>query len=107
MKLMKNVAAAGAVVTLLLGLSACGGGDSRPTAKEISAALQSDDAVIPVPEAAADCVAKVFHDSDLSNETLQAMVDQDKDYKGSKDDEKALKGLQQTMIDECSDALAK
>ncbi|MFD1860937.1 hypothetical protein EHW97_08045 [Aeromicrobium camelliae] len=74
---------------------------------ELSKSLQSEDSVIPVPESAADCFAQVFHDSDLSNETLQAMVDQDEDYEGSKKDEEALDGLQDTLIEECSDAVTQ
>ncbi|WP_133434106.1 hypothetical protein [Aeromicrobium phragmitis] len=107
MKLLKTAAAAGAALTLTLGLSACGGGDSRPSVEEISTSLQSEDSVIPVPEAAADCVAQVFHDSDLSNAALQAMVEQDEDYDASKKDEEALDGLENTMIEECADQLAQ
>jgi hypothetical protein len=37
-----------------------------------------------------DCVARVLHDSDLSIEALSAIVDGDKDFEGSPDDEKAF-----------------
>ena len=34
-----------------------------------------------------DCIAEAFHDSDLSDKALQAIVDGDEDFTGSKDDE--------------------
>ena len=67
---MKRLAVATAV--LALALSACGG----------LAAGASDDAI--------DCIAKALHDSDLSDDALQALVDGDEDYKGDKDDSEAM-----------------
>jgi hypothetical protein len=82
-----------ALLTVLFVLSACGGG-GRPSTDEIADALNdnsdfgqltkdaSDDAI--------DCFAKVLHDSDLSDEALQALVDGDKDFDTSKKDQKAV-----------------
>jgi hypothetical protein len=93
-----------ALMTLLAVLTGCGGdggggGGDRPSADDIAKALKdtgnpngaaiasqaSDDAI--------DCVAKVLHDSDLSDEALKALVDGDSSFKGNTDDEKAIAGL--------------
>jgi hypothetical protein len=37
-----------------------------------------------------DCIAKALHDSDVSDDALQAIVDNDEDYKGSSKDADAL-----------------
>ncbi|WGL51298.1 hypothetical protein P5P86_15190 [Nocardioides sp. BP30] len=85
--------------TLTVTLSACGSGSSsndRPTTAEISKSLQSGKAAellgstSAISTQAADCLATALHDSKLSNKTLQAFVDGDKNYKGSKADESAL-----------------
>jgi hypothetical protein len=85
-----------ALCTLLVVLTACGGG-GRPSTDDIASALKdkdnpagaafggsglSDDAI--------DCIAKAFHDSDLSDDALQAIVDGDDDFEGDKDDEKII-----------------
>ncbi|QLQ09424.1 MAG: hypothetical protein HZY75_02280 [Nocardioidaceae bacterium] len=45
-----------------------------------------------------DCVAKALADSDLSNEALRAIVDQDKDFKGDDEDTEALKDASTAMM---------
>lgn len=105
MNILRAVGTALACTTLVLGVSACGGGSDRPSQEEIAASFTGDDALVPVPEAAADCVAKVFYESDLSDKTLRALVDQDKDYKGSDADEKVMTSLTSTMVSECSEEL--
>lgn len=85
-----------ALIVAALSLSACGGGgDDRPSKAELKKSLTSKDSVFgtAVPEKAADCVAGVLVDSDLSDKTLNAMVKGDKDYKGGKGEEKALLDL--------------
>lgn len=87
-----------ALIVAALSLSACGGGDDggdRPSTSDVKKSLTSKDSVFgtTIPEESADCVAGVLVDSDLSDKTLKAMVDGDKDYKGSKDDQKALASL--------------
>src|SRR4051794_16486749 len=85
-----------ALFTLLAVLTACSGGGGRPSTDDIPKALKdkgnpnsagfasgaADDAI--------DCIAKVLHDSDLSDEALQALVDGKSDYKASKDDKQAI-----------------
>lgn len=105
--MLKNTTALAIGAALLMLTSACGGGGERPSATEISEALQGSESVIPVPDAAADCVAKVFHDSDLSDETLRAIVENDEDYEGSDEEEEILRGLTTTVAQECADAIAE
>jgi len=82
-------------VTLLVALAACGGGGGRPSTSEIADALKGDDSPLgAVTESASDdvvdCIAKALHDSDVSDDALQAPVDGDEDYDGSDDDKKAI-----------------
>jgi hypothetical protein len=85
---------------LLLAVSACGGGE-RPTTGEVAAALKDKDNDVAAQLTSAfgelldddtvDCIAKVLHDSPVSDDALQAIVDGDTDYKGSDKDADALK----------------
>jgi hypothetical protein len=94
---MKKTLSAAFVVAALAFTSACGGDDGgdRPSKAEVKTAITSEDSVFgtAIPEASADCVAGALVDSDVSDKTLTAIVESDKDYKGSKDDEKALTDL--------------
>ena len=40
-----------------------------------------------------DCIARVMHGSDMSDEALNAIVDGDKDFEGSDDDAKAVAAI--------------
>lgn len=88
---MKKTLAATAAVSMLVFTAACGGG-GRPSADEIADAIKDDDSFssADATDEQVDCVAKAYHDSDLSDEALQALVDGDEDYDASKEDEKAL-----------------
>lgn len=95
---MKKFGAALAVVALLA-TSGCGGG-GRPSTEEISKSLikntksgeLKDIGVnIEFTKKQADCVAKAFHDSKLSDKALKAIVEADKGYKETKKDTEALK----------------
>jgi hypothetical protein len=91
-----------ALFTLLAVLTACGGGGGRPSEDEIAKALKDKGNPIgaSVPDAAADvidCIAKVLHDSDLSDDALQAIVDGDEDYGANSDDAKAMSELTPDM----------
>lgn len=97
----RTLTVAFAVAALSL-TSACGGAE-RPTEKQIEKALTAGDAVIPVPEQFASCFAKVLVDSKLSNETLQAIVKQDKDYEGTKAEEKELTKIGQDAATKCAE----
>jgi hypothetical protein len=88
-----------ALFTLLAVLTACGGG-GRPSEDDISKALKDNSSFGDLSGAgdeAIDCIAKALHDSDLSDEALQAIVDGDEDYKGSSDDTKAATAMADDM----------
>ena len=88
-----------ALFTLLAVLTACGGGGGdRPSTDDIAKALKDDsNSASALAEGASDdaidCVAKALHDSDLSDEALQALVDGDDNFEGSKDDQKAVEDI--------------
>lgn len=93
MKLMgiKRLAAAGGLAILATTtLAACGDG-GRPSVDEVSAALQKGDDAI-TEEKVADCMAKVFVDSDLSDETLRKAVEDENmtDEDVPKEDQKVV-----------------
>ncbi|UUZ61390.1 hypothetical protein [Nocardioides sp. B-3] len=91
-----------ATVVLLAG---CGGGDGRPSVDEISTVLSEGGEIggedFSIPEEQADCVAKAFHESDLSDDALNAMVDKDEDYEASDADEKALTDISTETVAAC------
>lgn len=74
-------------VALLLLTSACGG---RPSEADVSKGLQggfrSGGHTLKLPKAQADCAAKVFVKSGISDKTLKAIADRTNDYKPSKKD---------------------
>jgi hypothetical protein len=81
-----------ALCTLLAVLTACGGGGGRPSEDDIAKSLKTNSAFGDLSGAsddAIDCIAKALHDSDLSDDALQAIVDGDEDYKADSDDTKA------------------
>ena len=85
-----------ALCTLLAVLTACGGG-GRPSVEEIAQGRQdSDDVAGTAPGAphidddVIDCLAKVLHDSDASDEALRAMVDGSDDFEGRDEFERIL-----------------
>ena len=82
-------------VALLLATSACGGG--RPSADELSTAMQkgvkTDNRTVKLPKNQADCAARIFVKSDLSDEALQAIADRDETFKESKKDAAALQKI--------------
>lgn len=100
---MKTKLAAGFAVCTLLVASACGGG--RPSVDEISEALQDGgnemtEGMPALDESTADCLAELFHDSDISDDGLQALVDGDDDYEDS-DDEAAAESIDENELIEC------
>ena len=92
-----------AMFTLLVVLTACGGGGGRPSTDDIAKALTDKGNPIgaslggAASKAAIDCIAKVLHDSKLSDDALQALVDGKANYDGSKDDSAAMAGLTDDM----------
>lgn len=82
-----------AMFTLLAVLTACGGG-GRPSEGDIAKALKDSDNPAgqelggsEIGDEVIDCFAKALHDSDLSDEALQALVDGDEDFEAKGDDE--------------------
>ena len=73
---------------VLLAIAACGAG--RPDIDELATALQKPDSIVPVTAEQADCVAQVLHDSDVSDETLTAIAENDAEYSASSDEQNAL-----------------
>lgn len=92
-----------ATVVLLAGCG--GGGGGRPSVDEISTVLSEGGEIggedFSIPEEQADCVAKAFHESDLSDDALNAMVDKDEDYEASEADEKALTTISTETVAKC------
>jgi hypothetical protein len=74
-----------AFIVAALSLSGCGGGDDRPSKDELVKALVKQD----LTKKEAECAADAVLDSDLSDEALKAMAEQDEDFKPTKDDKKA------------------
>ena len=104
----KMLSAAFVVAALSL-TSACGGdGGDRPSQAQLKKAISDKDGVFggAIPSKAADCVAKSLESSDLSDKTLNAIVEADKDYKGSDKDKKALEGVQDDLV-KCATEAAK
>jgi len=100
-RILPGLAALTVVASMLTG---CGGDGGRPSVDEISDSIQDGDGVFgggDVDDKTADCLAKAFHDSDLSDDALQAIVDQDEDYEPSDDDEKAAESLSGEAMGEC------
>jgi hypothetical protein len=106
---MKKIMSTAFIVAALAVTSACGGGgDERPTKAEIKTAITSEDGVFgsAIPDEAADCVAGALVDSDVSDKTLNAIVEKDEDYKGTDKDKDALTGLQ-ADIQKCATPAAE
>ncbi|WP_156794033.1 hypothetical protein [Aeromicrobium marinum] len=101
---MKKTLAASLTVSVLVMTAACGGG-GRPSVDELRDSMVSGDTVIPVPEQAAECFAEVLVDSDLSDETLQAIVEQDEDYEGSDEEQGKLQDLSADVVEQCAGEL--
>lgn len=98
-RILRPLAATAAVALLTAG---CGGDDGRPSVDELAESIQSGDMVgSDVDEAVADCIAEAFHESDLSDDALQAIVDEDEDYDPSSEDEQALESLQTDELTDC------
>jgi hypothetical protein len=95
----KTLTAVFAVAALSLTTACGGGGDDRPTQAELKKAITSKDSVFgaSIPEKTADCIAAALEKSDVSDKTLNAIVEGDKDYKGSDDDKDAITDIQSDL----------
>ncbi len=98
------LASAALVVTFAAG---CGGGSDgggRPSVDEISSGIQDnmgDQLGGDVTDDMAKCLATAFHDSDLSDDALQAIVDGDENYDASDEDTAALSSLSTGAVTDC------
>ena len=95
----KLIVAAAAVLALATG---CGGSDGRPSVDEIADSLTSNSDLLggtEITDEQATCFAEAFHDSDLSDDALNALVDGDEDYEGSDEDNEALSGVTSSAMD--------
>jgi hypothetical protein len=93
---MKKALTATTIVITLALASACGGSD-RPSQADVSKAIQKTDSSFS--KKGAECAAKVLVNSDISDEGLSAIANDDKKYKPSAADKKV-----QTQV---SPAIAK
>lgn len=84
------------VLACLLG-TAAGCGSSRPDEADLTQALARPNALVPVPKEAAPCVARVLEDSELSEGTLHAIVDDDAKRWVPAKDARILDGLDDEM----------
>lgn len=98
-RVLSAAAAAAFVLTFATGCGGDGGG--RPSVDEIADGIQGGVLGTDVSDDVATCVAKAFRDSDLSDEALQAIADNDTDYKGSKDDAEAAQSVSSESITKC------
>ena len=96
---LKAIAASGVSLALLLG-GCSGGGGAKPSKEEVRAGLlkqvggeESGELYKKVTE----CMADEIYDS-VSTEALRAIVEGDKSFKGSKEDDKAIKDASQACI---------
>ena len=80
-----------------------------PPADELSTAMQkgvkTNDRTVKLTKDQADCAAKIFVKSDLSDEALQAIADGDETYKESKKDAAALKKITRRPRGVCDQGL--
>lgn len=98
--------AAAVIPVLLLALTACGGdggGGGRPSQGELEDALRSEDNPLSaltagVSDDVVECMAEALHHSDLSDEALQAIVDNDADAEAEDGDEEALSDMQDDLV---------
>lgn len=92
------------LIALGLASTAACGGSSRPSADDLSKALTSKKSVIgtALTKTQADCASKILVDSKVSSETLNALVENNKDYEGSKSEGKKLTTAFSKVATECA-----
>lgn len=98
-----------ALAALLFALTACGGSQGRPSADELAEALKASEipgfdtlGEMDLPDEAFTCIAEVLHESDVSDETLNAIVEGDAG--GANDDDMSkLRAVQSDITTECAD----
>lgn len=107
---LRRLAAVAVAAPLALTLVACGGdGNDEPeriSVEDLAASIDrgaaGDIMKMPdLPDEAVDCIATVIHDSDLSDETLDALADGDQEYQGDEKEQKIFAKMVTTMQEEC------
>ncbi|MFL6023235.1 MAG: hypothetical protein ACJ72O_07840 [Marmoricola sp.] len=97
----------GAVVALsvLLATTACGGGGSRPSQDDLAQALTKGgkgsflgEDGSKVSTKAADCIAKLLEESNISDRALKAIIEANKTYIPSRRDEIAAVALRTKIV---------
>jgi hypothetical protein len=97
-----RLVAAALVVGSLGSLAACGGsGGGRPSADKLADAMSGDSSFGSLDKEVVACMAKAFHDSDLSDGFLQALADKKDDYKPSDKDAKAMTSVTTAAAKSC------
>jgi len=97
-----RLVAAALVVGSLGSLAACGGsGGGRPSADKLADAMSGDSSFGSLDKEVVACMAKAFHDSDLSDGFLQALADKKNDYKPSDKDAKAMTSVTTAAAKSC------
>lgn len=88
----------------ILALSGCGSSVDRPTEAQVVKSLRDESGMFGglVPAESVECFAKVLHESELSDGTLNAIVEGDATYKGNKNDEKVVSTLTMSLTGECA-----
>ncbi len=102
---LATIASAVFVVSLATGCGGSDGGSDRPSVDDIAGGIQDNMGAElggDVSDELANCIAKAFHESDLSDGALQAIVDGDKDYKASDEDQDALKDVSTGSVTDCA-----
>jgi hypothetical protein len=85
---MKKTLSAAFVVAALTLTSACGGGGDRPSQEDVASQLEkASNGSIKGKQA--DCAAKAIVDSDLSDDAVKAVAENDTKYKPNDQDKKA------------------
>lgn len=97
-----------ALVACCLALTACGSSGGRPSVDELAQPMRDNMSKYggemfkgDKADKAADCMAKALHDSKLSDDALQAIVDNDTDAKLSDEDKKAFTSVMGKTTMDC------
>ena len=104
-RVLSAAAAAALVLTFATGCGGDGGG--RPSVDEVADGIQDgmgESFGGDLTDEMATCIAKAFHESDVSDDALQAIADGDKDYDASEDDTKALSSVSTESVTKCAGA---
>jgi len=103
---LATIASAVLVVSLATGCGGSdGGGSDRPSVDDIATGIldnMGESLGGDVSDDMANCIAKAFHESDLSDDALQAIADGDRDYKASDKDQDALESVSTGSVTDCA-----